>query len=102
VGKNSKQNALRLLLVFVGDRMRRTHARCDAGEVEEKAEREKAERVLARYQTLREQFASLRDRSIRRFQAALDRVEGNRNSEAVWVLQALIDEFEKIELPPLE
>lgn len=55
-----------------------------------------------RYQALREQFALLRDRSIRRFQAALDRVDNERYPEASKVLQASIDEFEKIELPPLE
>lgn len=59
------------------------------------------EKVLARYQTLCEQFASLRDHSIRRVQTAFNRVEGNRK-EAARVLQASIGEFEKIELPLLE
>ncbi len=43
------------------DRLKRADARRAAEEAKDKGERKKAEKVLARYQTLCEQFASLRD-----------------------------------------
>lgn len=90
------------LLTFAQFQMKRNDARRDAEEAQDAKEKELAKKVLARYTGLREQYSDLRNRAIRRLQAALDRVDSQRYPEAAKVLESAIVEFEKIELPPVE
>lgn len=90
------------LLAFAQDRMKRADKRRDDDEAREAAEKERAQKVLSRYQHLREFAEGLRYRSIRRFQAALSHSQGDRRKEADRVLEEAIKEFEDIQLPPSE
>lgn len=91
------------LLKFAETRMKRADERRASDEAESREALQRLEDKLndfeVAYAELRERFTELKHRSIRRFYAALDRAEQERNEDACRILRDAISEFESIELP---
>lgn len=90
------------LLGFAYNLMVRSDKRRDAEAAEEKAQLDAAKQTQRRYLQLREQFASVRDRCLRRLHLTLTRLENGKNTEAAAGVKEAITELEQLELPPLE